>query len=97
MPLGERLGKIYYFFGFEAADGSVSWGKDRVDPVIAEICLPSHVVGNKNEFYWPFGWLELQGRVVRLFVGGHEAHVSSRNANKCRHVGVASNCCRGPR
>ncbi len=97
MPLVERLGKKDEFFGFEAADGPDRWGKDRVDPVIAEICLSSHVVGNKKEFYWPFDWLELQGRVVRLFVGGHKPHVSSRNANNCRHVGVASNCWRGPR
>jgi hypothetical protein len=60
MPLGEKLGGKYEFFGFEAANGLDSWGKDRVDPVIAEICLSSHVVGNKYEFNWPFGWLELQ-------------------------------------
>ncbi len=59
MPLGERLGEKNEFFGFEAADGPDSWGKDRVDPVIAEMRLSSPVVGNKNEFYWPFGWLEL--------------------------------------
>ncbi len=53
-----------------------------MDPVIAEICLSSHVVGNNNELYWLFGWLELQGRVVRLFVSGYKAHVSSKNANK---------------
>jgi hypothetical protein len=32
-----------------------------------------------------------------LFVRGHKAHVSSGNANKSGHVGVASNCFRGPR
>ncbi len=59
MCLWERGWGENEFFGFEAADGPDSWGKDRVDPVIAEICLSSHVVGNKNELYWPFGWLEL--------------------------------------
>ncbi len=91
MPLVERLEEKDEFYGFEAADGPDIWGKDRMDPILAEMCLSSRVVGNKNEFCWPFGWLELQGRGVRLFVGGHKTHVSNRNANKCIHVGVASN------
>ncbi len=47
---GKEDGGENEFFRFEAADGLDSWGKDRVDPVIAEICLSFHVVGNKNEF-----------------------------------------------
>jgi hypothetical protein len=85
------------FLSFEAASGLEGWGEDRLDPVVAEICLQSHVVSNKYEFYWPFGRLELHGRVVRLFVSGHKAHVSHGKSNKNGHVGVASNCLRGPR
>ena len=85
------------FLRFEAACGLDGWGKDRVDPVVAEICLPSHVVSNKDEFYWPFGRLELHGRVVHLFVSGHNAHMSRGNANKRGHIVVASNYLRGSR
>ena len=85
------------FFRSEAACGLNGWGKDRVDPVVAEIWLPPHVVSNNDEFYWPFGRLELHGRVFRLFVSGHKAHMSRGNANKSGHVVVASNCLRCPR
>ena len=85
------------FLGFEAAGGMDGWGKDRLDPIIVEISRPSHIVSNKDEFYWSFGWLKIHGRVVHLFVSGHKAHVSSGNANKSGHVGVASNCFRSPR
>jgi len=38
------------FLGFEAVGDMDGWGKDRLDPIVAEICLPSHVVSNKDEF-----------------------------------------------
>jgi hypothetical protein len=85
------------FLGFEAAGGLDGWGEDRLNPVVAEICFPSHIVSNKDESYWPFGRFELHGRVVRLFVSGHTAHVSNGNANQSGHVGVVSNCFRGQR
>ena len=97
MSRAERRWEKDGFLGFEAAGGLDGWGKDRLDLVVVEICLPSHVVTNKDEFYWPFGRLKLHGRGVRLFVSGHKASVSSGNANKSGHVGVASNCFRCPR
>ncbi len=82
---------------FEATDGLNGMRKDCLDPFIVEIYLPSHVVGNKDELYWLFGRFELYRSLVRLFVRGHKAHVSTRGADKSGHVGVASNCNRGPR
>ncbi len=72
-------------------------GKNHVDSIVVKVCLSSHVVRDKDEFHWPFGRRDLHGRVVRLFVGGYESHVSGWDANEGGHVGVASYCFRGPR
>ena len=72
-------------------------GKECLDPFAVEMYLPSHFVGNKDELHWPFGRFEFHRRLVRLFVSGHKAHVSTRDADKSGHVGVASNSSRGPR
>ena len=37
--------------GFDAAGGLDGWGKDCLDPIVAEISRLSHVVSNKDEFY----------------------------------------------
>ena len=68
-----------------------------MDPIVVEVCLPFHGVGNSDELYRPFGRFELHGRQVRLFVSRYEAHVSFRGANESGHVGMASDCSRGPR
>ena len=65
----------------EAASGLVGWGKDRLNLVGAKICLSSYVVSNEDEFFWPFGRLELHGRIVWLFVRGYKAHVARGNAD----------------
>ena len=62
-------------------------------PVVVEINPPSHVVRDKEELYWPFGWLELHRRLVRLFYGGHEAHVTGWNVDKRGHVGIDGLLC----
>ncbi len=67
-----------------------------MNPIVVEVCLPSHGVGNKDELYRPFGWFQLHERLVRLFVSGYEAHVSCRDANESGHVGMAFDCSRGP-
>jgi hypothetical protein len=67
-----------------------------VDSVVVKIGRSSQVVSDHDKFHGPFGWCELHGRVVRLFVSGYESHVSGGNANKGGHVGVSSYCFRGP-
>ena len=97
MPRLHRQWKEDGFFRFEAAGGLDGWGKDRLDPLVAQVCLPPHGVSNKDELYWPFGRFELHGLVVRLFVSGHKSHVSTRNLNKGGHVVASPDCFRGPR
>ena len=81
----------------KSTDVPHGWGKDGAYPVIIEVDLPSFVVRDKDELHWPFGWSELHRRLVRLFFGGHEAHVPGWDADKGGHIGVASDSSRGPR
>ena len=43
------------FLRFEVASGMDGGSKDRLDHVGVEICFPSHVVSNQDEFHGPFG------------------------------------------
>ena len=97
MPRVERWSKKGFFLRFEATDDMNGWRKDCSYPFIVKIYLPSPIVCNKDELYWPFGRFELHGRLVRFIFSGYEAHVPTWDADKGGHVGVASDCGRGPR
>ena len=45
-------------------------GKDRLDSAGVEVGLSPQVIGDEDEFHWPFGRCEFHGRVIRLFVCG---------------------------
>ena len=51
MSRAERRWEKDGFLRFEAASGLGGWDKDRVNHVVAEICIHSHVVSNKDEVY----------------------------------------------
>ena len=93
--VARRWGK-HGFLRVEGASGLNSRGKDRLDPVGAEICFTSQVVSNHDELQGSLGWFELHGRVVSLFVSGDKAHVSRGNANESGHAIMSSNCIRDP-
>jgi hypothetical protein len=67
-----------------------------MDSVAVQVGRSSQVIGDQDEFHGPFGWCELHGLVVRLFVSGYESHVSGWNVDKGGHVGVSSYGFRGP-
>ena len=85
------VGKKEFLLGLEAAGCLHGGSEDRMDPVLAEECLPSHCIRNENELQRPFGKGEVSKRHVRLSVGRYEAHVSRWDADEGGHVAVASN------
>ena len=67
-----------------------------MDPVVAYKCLPTLLVGDKEEFHRPFcGGEDLVG-LFGLFVRGDKLHVSRRDPDEDRHVLVAADCGRVP-
>ncbi len=68
-----------------------------MDPVVADKCLPTFLVGDKVEFYRPFRGQEAGVGLVGLLVSGNKPHVSFRDPDEGRHVVVAANCGRVPR
>jgi hypothetical protein len=72
--------------------------QDTLDPVVGDKCLPTFVVGDKDEFHKPFRGGEDRVVLVGLFVmSGYKSHVPRRDPDEGRHDVVAADCDRVPR
>ena len=68
-----------------------------MDPVVADKCLPTLVVGDKDELHRPFhGGEDWIGR-IGLLVSGDKTHVPRRDPDESQHVVVAADSGRVPR
>ena len=63
-----------------------------MDPVVADECLPTLVVGDEDKFHRSFRGGEDGCSLVRLFVCGNKPHVSRRDPDEGRHVMMFANC-----
>ncbi len=59
-----------------------SRAKDLMDPVMADECLPTLFVGDKDEFNRPFRGGEGRIGLVGLLAIGEKAHVPRRDPDK---------------
>ena len=64
---------------------------------MADKCLPTLFVGDKDEFNRPFRGGEGWDGLVGLRVSGDKAHVPRRDPDEGRHVVVAADCGGVPR
>ena len=76
----------------DEACGLYRRAQDPLDPVVADKCLSTFLVGDKDEFYRPFRGEEDGVGLVGLPVSGDKPHVSFRDPDEGRHVVVAANC-----
>ncbi len=71
-------------------------GSVSVGPVLTYKCLPTLVVGDKDEFHWPFRGGEDWVGPVGLFMSGDKPHVPLRDPDEGRHVVMAADGGRVP-
>ena len=57
-----------------------------MDPVVADKCLSTLGIGDKDEIHWPFRRGEDMCGLVGLFVRGNKPHVPRRDLDEVRHV-----------
>jgi hypothetical protein len=69
---------------------------DLLDPVVEDKCLPTLVVGEKDEFHRLFRGGEGRIGLVGFLVSGDKPHVPRRDPDEGRHVAVAADCIRVP-
>ncbi len=70
---------------------------DMLDPVVADKCLPTLVVGDEDEFHRPFRGREERFGLVGLLVSGDKPHVPRHDPDEVRHVVGVAECGRVPR